>query len=287
MDRAYILVIVTMFRALSFAQPPGLSELPNQAFAFQRAGSLGVDLGARGVTVPMLRADSGRPFSATTKTQTTQTYFDGTHVSQTTTIVEYRDAEGRTRIEAKPGVFSGPWKGVLIRDPVAGVTYSLDPARKTAVIMPRVPIAPGVVFDGFGDIAASTLPLARDTNSRGGLGAITTPNPNSQTSDMAVEGTPNASTEDLGSAIINGVSARGTRSTTVVPPGAIGNDREFRSISERWFSPDLNVLIKSISTDPRFGTTTYELTNINRLSPDPSLFRLPADYNVVAPGRRQ
>jgi hypothetical protein len=104
---------------------------------------------------------------------------------------------------------------------------------------------------------------------------------------MAVEGTPNASTEDLGSAIINGVSARGTRSTTVVPPGAIGNDREFRSISERWFSPDLNVLIKSISTDPRFGTTTYELTNINRLSPDPSLFRLPADYNVVAPGRRQ
>ena len=68
---------------------------------------------------------------------------------------------------------------------------------------------------------------------------------------------------------VNGVPARGTRITTVVPLGAIGNDREFRSVNERWFSSDLNLLIKSINTDPRFGTTTYELTNISRQPPDP------------------
>jgi hypothetical protein len=87
--------------------------------------------------------------------------------------------------------------------------------------------------------------------------------------------------EDLGTMTVNGVTARGTRSTTIVPVGAIGNDRELRSVSERWFSPDLNLLIKSVSTDPRFGTTIYELMNISRLPPDPSLFRVPAEYNLA------
>ncbi len=92
----------------------------------------------------------------------------------------------------------------------------------------------------------------------------------------------NTVVEDLGTLTVNGVAARGTRITTVVPVGAIGNDKEFRSVSERWFSPDLNLLIKSVSTDPRFGTTTYELTNISRQPPDASLFQPPADYSIVS-----
>ena len=91
---------------------------------------------------------------------------------------------------------------------------------------------------------------------------------------------PNDLVEDLGTLPINGVTARGTRTTTVVPAGAIGNDREFRSVTERWFSSELNLLIKSVSTDPRFGTTTYELTNISRLPPSPSLFQVSADYTI-------
>jgi hypothetical protein len=91
----------------------------------------------------------------------------------------------------------------------------------------------------------------------------------------------NAIVEDLGTMTINGALARGTRTTTVVPAGAIGNDREFHSVSERWFSSDLNLLVKSVNTDPRFGTTTYELTNLTLRPPDPSLFRVPADYTTT------
>ncbi len=90
------------------------------------------------------------------------------------------------------------------------------------------------------------------------------------------------SVEDLGTLTVNGVPARGTRVTTLVPVGAIGNDKEFRSVAERWFSPDLNLLIKSVSADPRFGTTTYELTNIGRQPPDPSLFQPPAGYSIIS-----
>jgi hypothetical protein len=96
---------------------------------------------------------------------------------------------------------------------------------------------------------------------------------------------PNNAIEDLGMMTVNGVPARGTRITTVIPMGAIGNDREFRSVDERWYSPDLNVLVKSVSTDPRFGTTTREMTNINRANPDRSLFEVPADYKILSNGQ--
>ena len=97
---------------------------------------------------------------------------------------------------------------------------------------------------------------------------------------------PNTTVENLGTANVNGVQATGTRTTTVVPAGAIGNDREFRSVTERWFSPELNLLIKSVSADPRFGTTTYELTNISRQPPDASLFKVPGDYTMSGNGGR-
>jgi hypothetical protein len=37
------------------------------------------------------------------------------------------------------------------------------------------------------------------------------------------------------------------------------------------------MLVKSSNKDPRFGETTYELTNIDRNVPSPALFQVPAD----------
>ena len=34
------------------------------------------------------------------------------------------------------------------------------------------------------------------------------------------------------------------------------------------------------TSDPRMGTTTMELTNVNRSQPDPALFTVPSDYTV-------
>src|SRR5277367_2289580 len=75
-------------------------SLPPIGSSFQQADSLAAGRGGRGINiVPLLRPDTGKPFSATVITQTTQTFLDGTHVIQTTTTLEYRDAEGRTRTE--------------------------------------------------------------------------------------------------------------------------------------------------------------------------------------------
>ena len=49
-------------------------------------------------------------------------------------------------------------------------------------------------------------------------------------------------------------------------------------INERWYSDDWQVLLKSMNSDPSFGVTTYELTNIVQLQPDPALFLVPSEF---------
>jgi hypothetical protein len=89
-----------------------------------------------------------------------------------------------------------------------------------------------------------------------------------------------ATKEDLGEQVIEGVTAKGTRTTTVIPAGAIGNELPITVTSEEWLSPDLKVLVMTKHADPRSGETTYRLTGITRGEPDPSLFDLPAGVTI-------
>jgi hypothetical protein len=85
----------------------------------------------------------------------------------------------------------------------------------------------------------------------------------------------------LGSQTIEGVSTVGTRTTMTIAAGQIGKERPIDIVAERWFSPELKVLILSRQTDPRLGETSSRLTNIVRSDPEPSLFETPADYKVI------
>jgi len=89
-----------------------------------------------------------------------------------------------------------------------------------------------------------------------------------------------AEKETLGKQTIEGVEAEGTRTTLTIPAGAIGNERSINIVSERWYSPELQLVVMSKHSDPRFGETTYRLTNINRSEPARTLFEVPADYTL-------
>lgn len=93
----------------------------------------------------------------------------------------------------------------------------------------------------------------------------------------------NARNESLGKQTIEGVEAEGTRKTIVIPAGEIGNERPIDIVFERWYSPELQVVVMTKHSDPRFGETTYRLTNINRSEPARELFEVPADYTVQGP----
>lgn len=85
--------------------------------------------------------------------------------------------------------------------------------------------------------------------------------------------------EDLGAKTIAGVNATGTRTTHIIPAGAEGNDEPITVTLELWSAPGIGV-VSEIRSDPRTGTTTMELTEIQRGEPDPSLFAIPEGYTI-------
>lgn len=235
----------------------------------------------------------GAPYSAEAVTQNTQTLADGSHIVNSSSSMIYRDSEGRERREesiAKLGAWSAqgqPAKAVFISDPVANVNYSLDASSHTARKMPH-----GVAGGITGGI--TTKAVAGVGGAFGMAGAIIPPPAGagtvehgqqvffySTTGHAGEEGSVKPKVEDLGPSTIEGVEAEGTRTTVTIPAGQIGNERDLNIVSERWYSPELQVVVLSKHSDPRMGESVYKLTNINRSEPLPSMFQVPADYTVV------
>lgn len=100
-----------------------------------------------------------------------------------------------------------------------------------------------------------------------------------------LENADNVKVEDLGEQTIQGVRAVGTRRTTTIPTGAIGNDRPIVSVTEEWSSPELQVVVLRTVKDPQAGETIYRLENLSRAEPLKSLFEIPGGYEVkeIAP----
>jgi hypothetical protein len=203
----------------------------------------------------------GKPFSATEVRRTTQTLSDGTRVDHSDTSRFYRDAQGRMRAESPARV--------EIFDPVSRVEYDVNLDRKTykKIALPDKTVSMSVAVVGStswasfsGDSQAGELG-ARHVQSRARRQAAAPP-----------------VTEELPAQVINGLGVKGARVTMTIPAGTFGNDRDVKVINERLYSDDLQVLVKSSNSDPRFGVSTYELTDILQGSPDPSLFQVPAGY---------
>ena len=238
-----------------------------------------------------MRTTKGAPFSGEAITEFVQTLADGNRIARRTMTRIYRDSEGRVRREHLAADGSTV-ESVTIADPLAGTSIVLDPNARTAYRAGRTrgeiaparesqskrvlelqakvrtgqppppPAAPPAVDP---TIVPPVPPPAPPPGARGSL--------------HVSRGTR----EDLGQRSVEGVAAQGTRTTTVIPAGAIGNDQPIRIVSEEWFSTDLQVLVQTRHSDPRSGETTYTLTNIVRAEPDRSLFEVPADYSFNMP----
>jgi hypothetical protein len=214
------------------------------------------------------KAVKGAPLSATSNSETTQTLQDGTVIHRTATGALYRDSDGRSRREVTfngvgPLAAEGGARNMVsISDPVAGVHYLLNPNEKVA--------------------------HKKTFHARAGAGANGDKAEAFHQKMQAREQEEIASgvlkMESLGTQMVNGVNAQGTRTTHTIAAGKIGNDKAFQVVSERWYSPDLQTVVKSTRTDPRFGTTTFSLTNIQKAAPAATLFAVPADYTVEEGG---
>ena len=70
--------------------------------------------------------------------------------------------------------------------------------------------------------------------------------------------------------------------TRTIPAGDMGNEKDITVSTDRWYSPDLQIAVMTVHTDPMMGTVTTKLVNVTQGAPDASLFQVPSDYTVRA-----
>jgi hypothetical protein len=246
------------------------------------------------------------PYSAEAVTEMTQTLADGNRISNKTTANLYRDSEGRTRREEKLGAV-GPWASnsepmqtVFINDPVTDTHMVLDARNKIARKMPSPKLRmaggpPGAIAVSGAMVGTTTAGIPAAGVADGGMKAnisrrVTVAAGGGEPDVLMHQGTmmymtsrnsnEDSRTESLGSQTIEGVRADGTRTTTTIPAGAMGNERPIQIVSERWYSPELQTVVKTTRNDPRMGETVYRLSIISRTEPARSLFEPPSDYTT-------
>ena len=301
-------------------QPQGIREeiLLRQARIFQ--GPEGAPLPPPGADFVFISSENfggkvikGAPYSAEAVTESVQTLADGNRIVNKMTSQVFRDSEGRTRreqtLKGLGGVGTGeePMQTIFINDPVAGVTYSLDTRTHTAhksmpfkfqVTSRSGTLTEGQRFEyravapGAGAGVTTNVVVAAPSNAPPQAGTRVVPSAEVEHFNVRTEGASgyvfrtrsntnaNEVKEQLGKQMIEGVEAEGTRTTVTIPAGEIGNERAIEIVSERWYSPELQLVVMTKHSDPRSGETTYKLTNINRAEPAKSLFEVPAGFNV-------
>jgi hypothetical protein len=87
--------------------------------------------------------------------------------------------------------------------------------------------------------------------------------------------------ENLGTKNLFGLDTIGTRQTTTIPQGTVGNDRPIQIVLEFWHSPRLGFNLESLRSDPRLGTQKFTITELDTVDPDRQLFTVPDGYQVV------
>jgi hypothetical protein len=228
------------------------------------------------------------PYTAEAVTETVRTLADGNRIVHKTTTLLARDGYGRTRQERKSGRRHAVWIGdgsasrvlvdkhVVATAPPAPPAPPVPPVPGAAPQPPQPPappmvteITPGRIIVRRGDKGEERVEVIRiDRTDAAPPPGITMP-------PLALPSLPRrkGETKDLGTREFEGVKAQGTQTTYTIPAGEIGNERPIVVTSERWFSPELHVVVYAKTSDPRAGETTYRLTNIKRGEPPAELFQ--------------
>jgi hypothetical protein len=212
------------------------------------------------------KAVKGAPFSAQVIFENSQTLANGVHVAHKMTGALFRDGEGRTRQELPR---DGAPEIVLINDRVTGVLYNLHMFQHTV-----------------SKVNISNQQLNRELEERHRQRENQEREQMEKTKGVALKSSgkeiePERRVESLGVQTFEGVQAEVTRFTITIPAGMEGNDQPFEIVSERWYSPELQIVVMGKRSDPRMGEMVYRLANINRSEPARALFEAPSDFTVT------
>jgi hypothetical protein len=203
---------------------------------------------------------SGKPILAAITITHTET-LPGNSISNTTNGTFARGADGSTYRDVKMSSI-GPWAA---SGKVQEFAFIRNVAKSTQYI---VNVTKGTYRD---------FPIQEHKPPKGMKDRLGPPDSNNE----SVTDNANGTYTDPVTNTVYPVDDR--KVTRTIPAGAIGNQFAIVITSERWYSSALDLLLEDTHTDPRFGTTTYQLSNIGQ-SPASSLFTPDPSFTQVQGG---
>jgi hypothetical protein len=218
------------------------------------------------------------PFSAVVVTEYDRVLDNGNHIHRETRGKVYRDDQGRVRTEtefATPGNASDQFLRVTILDPLQHTVVHLDPRNKVATVTRtgQTVAASDTAPPPNHGMSLRVTPLNDAGQPAGAPTRI-------QTQHSAASAASPAKTETLGTRSIEGVEVVGTKTTRTIEAGAMGNEQPIVSVTDSWYSRDLQVVVLNQTDDGQSGHNSMKLVNIVRAEPSSQLFLVPSDYTV-------
>jgi hypothetical protein len=215
---------------------------------------------------------AGAPFQGDWVGRSERALADGTVVVHEVHGRVARDSQGRFRQEEEAGAGAGAGGTgaagaqanqdirYIVIDPVSHTQVRWSSTSKDATLLPaggenlRIPFP---------------FPLLGWPTTRS---ALDQPQPGAAADTITIA--------DLGQKTTNGLVTEGTRTTTIVPAGKLGNDRPLTIVQDVWISRILNLVVLDTVDDPLIGKQSFEIKNITRMEPDAALFALPDGYQT-------
>jgi len=187
---------------------------------------------------------SGAPFTAEYIHTFDPINRDGTRNHQEAHGQIYRDSEGRGRCDVR-NLKTGAIRLVVIRDPVARLTISMNPEKQTATVTHHTPVSPDEPRQNKAAKPAVEVHSLNSTHSE----------------------------EELPSETIEGFMVTGKRYINTDLAGQT-------STMEDWYSPDLKYNLRSAWNSQSGGSSSDKVINIRKGDPDPSVFQVPEGFTV-------
>lgn len=210
-----------------------------------------------------------RPYSGIRVSTCEKPQADGTTFKATRAQWEWRDSQGRLRVESKERVpEDSKIHNVQVYDPVKHISWSwsIGKGADTTAVMVRYKASQDFVEP---EINRRVLPD----------GTVDPP----MMAHMANMDMPRQKQIILKPTNINGVWAEGDRMIMKSFPGDPDNTTHRLEVrtDEFWFSVDLELEIRHVADDSKQGKSIVNLLRIDRTEPDATLFRPPAGYDLL------
>jgi hypothetical protein len=202
----------------------------------------------------------GKPFVATYSMTTIRTIPDSTDLPQMVSLIKMaRDSSGKFYVASqtwpKNAVSGIPYRSFMVNDPVSGAGFGWSQEGKVVF----VDHSPGINSPEMQE-RMRKWPWANK------IWAVPLCGTNGLDPDIESR---EFSIQNIGTGRILGIDAQGILAT-----------RNDALTEERWFSSDLQIALTTRVTDPQFGTSILELKSLERIEPEPGLFRIPAGYAI-------